>query len=50
VSDNIAGVNQAATDTGAAAGEVHEAARQLSRQSNELSGQVTHFLDSIKSA
>jgi len=50
VSDNIAGVNQAATDTGAAASEVHEAARRLSRQSSDLTNHVTGFLGGIKSA
>ena len=50
VSSNIAGVKQAATDTGAAAGEVLGAAQQVSRQAEELSGEVGHFIADVKAA
>jgi len=50
VSSNISGVQQAATDAGAAATQVLGAAEHLSRQSNELAGQVNRFLADVRAA
>jgi methyl-accepting chemotaxis protein len=50
VSSNIAGVKQAATDTGAAADQVLGAAQLVSRQAEELSGEVGHFIADVKAA
>ena len=50
VSSTIAGVKQAATETGAAAGQVLEAARQLSRQTAGLTGEVDQFIVAVKAA
>ena len=50
VSSNIAGVKQAATDTGAAASQVLGAAQQLSRQSEELTGEVKDFIAGVQAA
>jgi methyl-accepting chemotaxis protein len=50
VTSNIAGVKQAAVDTGAAAGRVLEAAGQLSEQSAGLTGEVETFLAGVKAA
>jgi len=50
VSSTIAGVKQGATETGAAAGQVLEAARQLSRQTAGLTGEVDQFIAAVKAA
>jgi methyl-accepting chemotaxis protein len=50
VSNNITGVKQAATETGAAATEVLGAAKDLSRQSEELRGEVDHFIADVQAA
>ncbi|WP_454016565.1 methyl-accepting chemotaxis protein [Azospirillum sp. Marseille-Q6669] len=50
VASNIAGVRQAATDTGAAATHVLSAAQELSQQAERLTGEVDDFLDGIRSA
>jgi methyl-accepting chemotaxis protein len=50
VSSNISGVQQAATDAGAAATQVLGAAEHLSRQSQELAGQVNRFLADVRAA
>ena len=50
VTSNITGVSQAANDTGAAAGQVLSAARDLSRQAEDLSRQVTSFVGEVRAA
>jgi methyl-accepting chemotaxis protein len=50
VTSNIAGLSDAAVNTGEAAGQVLTAASELSRQSETLSGQVERFLAAIKAA
>jgi methyl-accepting chemotaxis protein len=50
VSSNIAGVTQAAGDTGKAAGEVLGAAKQVAAQSDQLKSQVDGFLSKIQAA
>ncbi|MBK3775495.1 HAMP domain-containing protein [Azospirillum brasilense] len=50
VASNIAGVRQAANDTGAAATHVLSAAQALSQQAERLTGEVDDFLDGIRSA
>ncbi len=50
VSGTITGVQQAATDTGAAAGSVLDAARLLAGQAGELRHAVDQFLSDVKSA
>ncbi len=50
VSNNITGVKQAATETGAAATEVLGAAKDLSRQSGELRGEVDRFIADVQAA
>ena len=47
---NVAGVQQAAGDTGAAAHQVLQASSELSRQSETMRGHVETFLSSIKAA
>jgi PAS domain S-box-containing protein len=47
---NIAGVTQAGTETGAAAGDVLTAAGGLSRQTEELTGEVGTFIAAIRAA
>ena len=49
-SANIAGVNRAAGETGAAAGQVLASAEQLGRQSETLRGEVNRFLEKIRAA
>ncbi len=49
MSENIRTVAAAANDTGTAATEVHDAAAQLSRQSNELDTRVASFLTELRS-
>jgi methyl-accepting chemotaxis protein len=50
VSCNITSVKEAATSTGAAAGQVLSAAGDLSRQSEMLTLEVNGFLSSLKAA
>ncbi|MDB5716310.1 MAG: chemotaxis protein [Sphingomonadales bacterium] len=50
VTSNIAGVQHAANDTGAAATQVLGAAEQLSHQSNDLAAQVHRFLADVRAA
>jgi methyl-accepting chemotaxis protein len=50
VSATIVGVSKAANDTGTASSQVREAAAELSKQSDALRGQVSDFLDKIRSA
>ena len=50
VTSNIAGVSRAANDTGAAAGQVLDAAGGLSRQAGQLSSEVNSFIASVRSA
>jgi len=48
VSSNVAGISQAATMTGAASQQVLAAAGDLARNSEHLRGEVTNFLDGIR--
>ena len=50
VTSNISGVQQAATDAGAAATKVLGAAEHLSQQSKDLAGQVNRFLADVRAA
>jgi methyl-accepting chemotaxis protein len=50
VSTNISGVNMAAAETGGAAQNVLEAARQLAQQSDALQGEVGRFLTALKAS
>ena len=50
VTANIAGVSQAANDTGGAANEVLHAAQDLSRQAEQLTSQISNFVDGIRAA
>ncbi len=50
VAGAIAGVNQAAAETGSAAGEVLSSAEKLSEQAEGLKGEVGSFLDGVRSA
>ena len=50
VSRTIAGVNQAANDTGAAAHQINGASGELSEQSERLRAEVTSFLANIRTA
>ena len=50
VASNIAGVQQAATDTGAAATQVLSAAQELSQQAERLTGEVGDFLKGVRCA
>ncbi|MFO1189305.1 MAG: methyl-accepting chemotaxis protein [Alphaproteobacteria bacterium] len=50
VSSNIAGVSQATQNTGAAASQILGAAGELSKKSEELSGDIQTFLDRVKAA
>ena len=50
VTGNIAGVAGAAEATGSAANQVLDAAGDLSRQSEQLRGQVTRFLATVRAA
>jgi methyl-accepting chemotaxis protein len=49
VSANIGVVEQAARDTGAAAEQIHSSASELSEQADYLRGEVTRFLDQVRS-
>ena len=50
VTSNIAGVRAGASDTGGAAGEVLSAAGELSRQAEQLTGEVGRFVSAMKAA
>ncbi len=50
VTSNIVGVARASEDTGAAASQVLSSASELSRQSEHLSSEVTHFLNTVRAA
>ena len=50
VASNISGVQQAATDAGAAATQVLGAAEQVSQQSKDLASQVNRFLSDVRAA
>ena len=50
VGTNIAGVTRGATETGIAASQVLEAAGELSRQAESLSGDVQRFVTDVKAA
>jgi methyl-accepting chemotaxis protein len=50
VTRNTAGVTQGANSTGAAATQVLGAAGELSRQAEQLSGEVGHFITQVKAA
>jgi methyl-accepting chemotaxis protein len=50
VSSNIAGVKNAATQTGSAANMVLQSSTDLSRRSDEMRGEVQHFVDSVRAA
>ncbi len=50
VSSNIAGVNQAACDTGEGAAQVLDAAGALTRQSDSLKAEVERFLTQVRAA
>ncbi len=50
VSSNIAGVTQAAGDTGAAASQMLAASGELARQGDVLSGEVGKFLQAVRAA
>jgi methyl-accepting chemotaxis protein len=50
VSSNIVGVTQAANDSGSAASQVLEAAKQLGVQSQKLEKEVENFIQRIRSA
>ncbi len=48
VNENIAGVNRAAGETGAAADHVLNAARELSQQAEQMRGEVDRFLREVR--
>jgi len=50
VTSNIGGVSDAANETGNAAGQVLSAASNLSKQAEQLSGEVTTFLAGVRAA
>ena len=50
VTGNVASVATAAEETGAAADQVLASASELSRQSEQLDGQVRHFLETVRAA
>ena len=50
VTSNITGVSQGASSTGAAAGEVLSAAGELSRQAEQLTGEVGQYIAAMKAA
>ncbi|KQP29480.1 chemotaxis protein [Methylobacterium sp. Leaf102] len=50
VTRNVTGVAMAAEETGAAAAQVLSSASELSRQSEDLSAQVSHFLVTVRAA
>ena len=50
VTTNIGGVSAAANETGGAAGHVLSAASNLSKQAEQLSGEVNVFLAGVRAA
>ncbi|WP_342779023.1 hypothetical protein [Methylobacterium terricola] len=46
----IAGVAHAADETGAAAGRVLDSAGEVSRQAEQLTSEVDHFLATVRAA
>ena len=50
VTTNIGGVSAAANETGGAAGLVLSAASNLSKQAEQLSGEVNEFLAGVRAA
>ncbi len=48
VTDDIAGVSRAAGETGEAAGQVLDAARELSQQAEQMRGEVDRFLREVR--
>ncbi len=50
VTDNVSGVNQAATETDAASTQVLEAAKGLATQADSMSQQIESFLKSLNAA
>lgn len=50
VSGHIVGVSEAATETGAAAGEVLDSARMLARLSDDLRNDVDRFVGDLRAA
>ena len=50
VTENISTVARAAEETGAAASQVLASASELSRQSEQLSGEVGRFLATVRAA
>ena len=50
VTENIAGVESTAADTGAAAARVRDSARGIADQSQSLARQVQSFMDGLRSA
>ena len=50
VTTNIGGVSQSASETGAGASQVLSAAGDLSKQSEQLSGEVNAFVASVRAA
>ena len=50
VKTNIGGVSQAATETGAAASQVLTSAEGLSRQAEQLTGEVSSFIAEVRAA
>lgn len=47
---NIGGVSQAAAETGAAAEQVLSAAANLSRQAEQLTGEIGSFIAEVRAA
>jgi methyl-accepting chemotaxis protein len=50
VTRNIAGVSQAANETGSAASNVLDAAGQVSRQSESILDEVNRFITGVRAA
>ncbi|MGE5476296.1 MAG: hypothetical protein ACM3Q1_06555 [Bacteroidales bacterium] len=50
MASNIGGVTQAASETGAAAGQVLSSAQSLSREAVDLNGVVERFLGDVRKA
>jgi methyl-accepting chemotaxis protein len=50
VTSNIAGVSQAVSETGAAAGQVVSAAGGLSKQAEQLTYEINTFVEGVRAA
>jgi methyl-accepting chemotaxis protein len=50
VTDNVSGINQTATETGAASTQVLETAKGLATQVDGMSQQIDRFLKSLNAA